>query len=93
VKISRATERHFGIHENAVDITQNVLIPQILEDFAPKTPSGDSLPPAHPLGAQPPDPCFAPPSWYELLGPPLVDCGLVVGPRNDAVSGDLHGRS
>jgi len=43
---------HFGIHENAFDITRNALIPQLPGDFAP-SPSAGTLPPAHPLGTHP----------------------------------------
>jgi len=41
-------------------IARNALIPQLLGDFAHR-PSAGTLPPAHPLGAQPPDPRFARP--------------------------------
>jgi len=50
---------YFGIHENAFDITQNALLPQLLGDFAPR-PSAGTLPPVHPLGARPPDSRFPP---------------------------------
>jgi len=44
----------FGIQENAFDITQNVLMPELLADFAHNL-NGDSAH-AHPLGASPPPP-------------------------------------
>jgi len=56
---------YFGIHENVLVITQSVLIPQLLGDFASGL-SADSAP-AHPLGAQTP----ASPPQHKLLDPPL----------------------
>ena len=48
------------MHNIAFDATQNALWPQFLGDRAP-TPTAGTLPPAHPLGAQPPDLRYAPP--------------------------------
>ena len=45
---------HFCIHENALTVTQNAPVPELLGAFAPD-PSGDSAS-CIPAGAQPPDP-------------------------------------
>jgi len=78
--------RYFGIHENACDITQNALIAQLLGDFALR-PSAGTLSPAHSLGAQPPDPRFAP--KHELLDRPLDSTGSVV-PLETAENRELN---
>ena len=65
IHVSSVTRRRVYSH-NALQYS--ALIPQFLGDFAPR-PLAGTVPPAHPLGAQPPDPRFAP--QHELLDPLL----------------------
>ena len=67
----KLTFLHFRIHENAFNITQNALVPQLPGEFARRPPAG-TLPP----GCTAPIPRFAPFPQHEFLYPPLLPCTM-----------------